>query len=232
MSSCMEGGGTDCFYGREVGREKSIGFENTSAVGSGKGESLELWHFSKDRSKQIIGQTHYAKQSLPRRLRPLVSCVVNDQISNHQFRQQVAEKRIRDAHEDLFHRFQIFLQLALHPFEHPPCVRQAGCSFVKMFGHQCFRLGEQAVGAAALEDACDLGPFGRGAVLHAVDEGERDFAFVQVLAGAFLPGIPFFSPRRQKPLSGESDGSRKWKGMTYFVGYQILIVVTDLKVSS
>lgn len=51
MSSCMEGGGTDCFYGREVGREKSIGFENTSAVGSGKGESLELWHFSKDCSE-------------------------------------------------------------------------------------------------------------------------------------------------------------------------------------
>lgn len=79
---------------------------------------------------------------------------------------------------------------------------------MKMFEHQCLHLGEQIVGAAKLEDACDLGPFGRGAMLHAVDEGERDFTFVQVLAGAFLLAEhTFFSGvRKLDPASRNVSG--------------------------
>ena len=61
-----------------------------------------------------------------------------------------------------------------------------------MFEHQCLHLGEQTVGAPpASEDAYDLGFLDLGAVVEAVNYREGYFAFVEVLAEAFLPSVLF-----------------------------------------
>ena len=54
---------------------------------------------------------------------------------------------------------------------------------------------KETVGVTGPEDAGDLSLFQLGAALHAVDKWERDFAFVEVLAGTFLPSVLFPSIR-------------------------------------